>query len=136
MHISIVAMNRIAETQAEKDPSCREGLKRHGKMLLSDARKLSDAELLGKLTRFNIVLDQAASQARGQSREASKRNSTPAVLRIKSKVDFGEEGLPLDKLPKVQQYSVVSTINCSGDRRPGRPVEMNQALRQRQKSGS
>ena len=57
MHISIVAMNRIAETQAEKDPSYREGLKRHGKMLLSDARKLSDAELLGKLTMFNIVLD-------------------------------------------------------------------------------
>jgi len=57
MHISIAAMNRIAETQAEKDPSYREGLKRHGKMLLSDARKLSDAELLGKLTMFHIVLD-------------------------------------------------------------------------------
>jgi hypothetical protein len=57
MHISIVAMNRMAETQAEKDPSYKEGLKRHGKMLLSDARKLGDAELLGKLAIFNIRLD-------------------------------------------------------------------------------
>jgi hypothetical protein len=57
MHISIVAMNRIAEEQAERDPSYRKELKKRGKILLSDARRLSDAELLGKLTMFNIVLD-------------------------------------------------------------------------------
>lgn len=59
---------------------------------------------------------QEASQARGQNRAASKRNSAPAVLRIKSNVDFGEEGLPLDKLPELRQH-----LSRAHDQLLGRP---------------
>lgn len=69
MHISFIAMNRMVETQADKDSAYRRELKKQGKATLSDARKLSDAQLLGKLAAFKIDLD----------RESCRRHCSQAL---------------------------------------------------------
>jgi hypothetical protein len=57
MDLSFIAIARIAESQAAKDKAYRAVLKRKGKTLLSDARTLSDADLLARLSGFDIALD-------------------------------------------------------------------------------
>jgi tetratricopeptide (TPR) repeat protein len=57
MHISYIAFNRVVEEQAARDAAYRRSLKRNGKVLLSDARKLSDEELVAKLHSFDVMLD-------------------------------------------------------------------------------
>lgn len=55
MGISHIALNRVCENKAAADPAYREDLKRNGKTLLSEARALSDAELLTKLHSLGIA---------------------------------------------------------------------------------
>jgi hypothetical protein len=47
----------MVEEQAAKDAGYRRDLKRTGKSTLSDARALTDSDLVGKLTEFNVHLD-------------------------------------------------------------------------------
>jgi hypothetical protein len=56
---SLIALNRIVEDKAAKDPKYRRELERIGKPLLSHARRLTDAELLGKLRAVGIELGKA-----------------------------------------------------------------------------
>ncbi len=60
MSFSFIALNRVAENRAAEDADYRAELKRNGKVLLSEARALSDEELLAKLGGFGIALDQEA----------------------------------------------------------------------------
>jgi uncharacterized protein YchJ len=57
MHVSFIAMNRIVERQAAEDPAVRRQLERTGKVVLSQARSLPDAELLAHLRSFGIEVD-------------------------------------------------------------------------------
>jgi len=57
MSFSFIAMNRVAEEKAARDAAYRAKLKRNGKVLLSEARDLSDDALLAKLAEFGIALD-------------------------------------------------------------------------------
>ena len=57
MSFSFIAMNRVVEEKAARDAAYRAELKRNGKVLLSEARKLSDDALLSKLAEFGIALD-------------------------------------------------------------------------------
>ena len=50
-------MNRVAENKAVRDAAYRTELKRNGKVLLSEARALSDEALLAKLADFGFGLD-------------------------------------------------------------------------------
>ena len=56
--ISWVAMDRIVERKRAKDPAYRS--QAAGKVLRSDAKLLTDEELLAKLRSFGITLDQSA----------------------------------------------------------------------------
>lgn len=57
MSFSFIALNRLVEDKAARDPAYRAELKRHGKVLLSEARSLSDEALLAKLAEFGVALD-------------------------------------------------------------------------------
>ncbi len=54
--MSVIALNGIAEERAKEDAEYRHRLASSGKPLLSHARKLTEAELLGKLERVGIGL--------------------------------------------------------------------------------
>ena len=47
-------------------------------------------------------LHEEASRVRQGNHAAPRDTPNPGVIRIKSKLDFGEEGLPLDELPELQ----------------------------------
>ncbi len=57
MSFSFIALNRVAENKAAQDADYRAELKRNGKVLLSEARALSDEALLAKLAEFGLALD-------------------------------------------------------------------------------
>ena len=57
MVVSFIAMDRIIEQQAAKDPAVRRRLKRSGKVTLRQARSLPDADVLARLRSFGIELD-------------------------------------------------------------------------------
>lgn len=57
MSVSFIALNRILEDNAARDAALRAELKGKGKVLLSQARLLSDEALLAKLAEFGISLD-------------------------------------------------------------------------------
>ena len=57
MSFSFIALNRVVENRAAEDADYRAELQRNGKVLLSEARALSDAALLAKLAGFGIALD-------------------------------------------------------------------------------
>src|SRR5437867_6569552 len=68
MGLSFIAFNRLAENKSAEDPAYRRELRRNGKPLLSQARLLTDAELLGKLRAVGIKLDKPSY--RGQCERA------------------------------------------------------------------
>jgi hypothetical protein len=70
MDISFIAIDRFAEIEASKNPAYRERLRKTGRHLLSDARKLSDEDLLGKLQSMSLSFDRE-SLARYRSESAS-----------------------------------------------------------------
>jgi hypothetical protein len=53
-YISYIAMHRVVEETAAKDEVYRKRLAKTGKVLLSDARKLSDEQVLDKLRSLNL----------------------------------------------------------------------------------
>ena len=55
MDLSFIAVDRIAESQAAKVKAYRSILKRKGKTLLSEGHTLSDADLLARLSDFDIL---------------------------------------------------------------------------------
>ena len=57
MMVSFIAINRILEKQAAEDPAVRRRLERSGKVVLSQARSLLDADLLARLRSFGIELE-------------------------------------------------------------------------------
>lgn len=57
MSFSFIALNRVVEDKAARDAAYRAELKRNGKVLLSEARALSDEALLAKLAEFGLALD-------------------------------------------------------------------------------
>jgi len=57
MTFSHIALNRVCENKAAADPAYRAELKRTGKTLLSEARGLSDEELLAKLRTLGITVN-------------------------------------------------------------------------------
>jgi len=57
MDISYIAINRIIEDQMSASPYYRKAVEKHNNVVLSDGRKMSDAQLLEKLKSFNVILD-------------------------------------------------------------------------------
>ena len=58
--MSFVALDRITEERAKLDSPFRHRLASTGKPLLSQSRKLTEAELLGKLESVGIRLDKSS----------------------------------------------------------------------------
>ena len=58
--MSFVALDRITEERAKLDSQFRHRLASTGKPLLSQSRKLTEAELLGKLEAVGIRLDKSS----------------------------------------------------------------------------
>ncbi len=54
MHMSYMAMNRFVEEHAEQDESYRRDLERNGRPFLSRGRRMSDDELLAKLSELGF----------------------------------------------------------------------------------
>jgi tetratricopeptide (TPR) repeat protein len=57
MDISYIAINRIVEDQMSANPYYRKLIEKQNRVLLSDGRKMSDAQLLEKLKSFNVIMD-------------------------------------------------------------------------------
>lgn len=57
MDISYVAINRIAEIEAKKNPKYRKMIERNPKQFLSDGERLSDEELTRKLANMGFTMD-------------------------------------------------------------------------------
>lgn len=55
--ISYIAINRMVEQTMATDKKYRKAIKKSGRITLSEARKMSDLELLEKLRSFNVSLD-------------------------------------------------------------------------------
>jgi len=55
--ISYIAINRMVEQTMAVDKKYRKTIKKSGRIILSEARKMSDPELLKKLSSFNVKLD-------------------------------------------------------------------------------
>jgi hypothetical protein len=61
-------------------------------------------DMMERLTRLNEERgsQEEASRVRRKSKAAPEDSPPEGVIRIKSTLDFGEEGLPLDKLPELR----------------------------------
>ncbi len=55
--ISYIAIKRMVEQRMAVDKKYRKAIKKSGRIILSDTRKMSDLELLEKLRSFNVRLD-------------------------------------------------------------------------------
>jgi len=55
--ISYIAINRMVEQRMAADKKYRKAIEKGGRIILSEARKMSDLELLEKLQSFNVRLD-------------------------------------------------------------------------------
>src|SRR5262245_8149875 len=57
MRMAFITMNRIVEKEMASNEAYRAGMRKKGKVVLSDGRALSDDELLRKLASLGIPLD-------------------------------------------------------------------------------
>ena len=92
--MSCIALNRIVEERGMRDAEYRRTLTRQGKPVLSDARKLTDAELLEKLDRVGIGLDKpsyAEIAEHAISAEEISRTALTAEVRSKFATPFDED---------------------------------------------
>src|SRR5436190_3300318 len=92
MGVSFIAMDRMLEKRASEDAQYWLGLEGNGKTLLSQARRLSDAELLAKLHRIGIELSKAsyaevAEHAMSAQEVAQTAMTAQVRARLKNRFD-------------------------------------------------
>ena len=91
MHISHIAMNRMAEERAATDRPYRQRLEKSGKVLLSAGRRLTDEALLEKLESLGVDMDRERFEALAP-RFVSAEAMAAAVIE-----DLGLKGLAMDR---------------------------------------
>ena len=92
--VSFIALSRMVEEQAAKDPKYRRELERRGKPLLSHARAMTDEALLEKLRRVGIQFDQnsyAEIAEHALSVEAISRMVVTSEVRAQFRGRFEED---------------------------------------------
>jgi preprotein translocase subunit SecA len=116
--ISRVAIDRVTERTAASDAKYRKRIA--GRPLRSHAKRLTDAELVAKLGEASEMHEIAGLDS-AAIRHTLEIGPDENVLRQRTAITFGGEGLPLSELPTLKNLVRVPSSKVTGaNRKVGR----------------